>query len=224
LFHTTQAAARHENSYLVNREKSEFIASNGDKRWLQGLDLAPKKLRDLNEMNKILAHRPWQLTANHIQRLTRGGQDNWSMSEVVHAIVILTHFHALSSFVWSSGITPDEQDENGSTSTPSSTAPQTQSNDSEASGVKNEEEQTDFSHSSSGDMTPTRKLSSGSCDEAVHPKGINIQASSGGAVTGPRTGQDSPPLDPHPGSPPNEASVEVSLPCHVSFSFLLNHV
>lgn len=38
------------------------------------------------------------------QRLTKGPH-NWSLSEVVHAIVLLSHFHALSSFVFSCGLT-----------------------------------------------------------------------------------------------------------------------
>lgn len=32
------------------------------------------------------------------------GEDSWSLAEVVHAIVILTHFHSLCSFVFSCGV------------------------------------------------------------------------------------------------------------------------
>lgn len=32
------------------------------------------------------------------------GEDSWSLSELVHAIVLLAHFHSLSSFVFSCGI------------------------------------------------------------------------------------------------------------------------
>lgn len=32
------------------------------------------------------------------------GADSWSLAEVVHAIVLLAHFHSLSSFVFSCGI------------------------------------------------------------------------------------------------------------------------
>lgn len=38
-----------------------------------------------------------------LQRLTKG-TDSWSLAEVVHAIVLLAHFHSLSSFVFSCGI------------------------------------------------------------------------------------------------------------------------
>lgn len=38
-----------------------------------------------------------------LQKLTKG-QDSWSLAEVVHALVLLAHFHSLSSFVFGSGI------------------------------------------------------------------------------------------------------------------------
>ncbi|KXJ79260.1 hypothetical protein RP20_CCG001795 [Aedes albopictus] len=41
-----------------------------------------------------------------ISRLTKG-QNSWSLSEVVHAIVLLAHFHSLSSFVFSCGLTQE---------------------------------------------------------------------------------------------------------------------
>lgn len=39
-----------------------------------------------------------------MQKLTKCGKDSWSLAEVVHAIVILTHFHSLCSFVFSCGV------------------------------------------------------------------------------------------------------------------------
>lgn len=72
--------------------------------WLKGLSHIPQKLRNLYEINKILAHRPWLLNKSHIEKLTKGGSDSWSLAEVVHAIVILTHFHSLSSFVFGCGV------------------------------------------------------------------------------------------------------------------------
>lgn len=66
-------------------------------------DFIPQKLRAIYEINKILAHRPWLLTKEHIERLTKG-VNSWSLAEVVHAIVILAHFHSLSSFVFSCGL------------------------------------------------------------------------------------------------------------------------
>ena len=62
-----QAAGRHQSSYLVNIQTTEFLLQGGDERWLKGLQHIPKKLRDLYEINKILAHRPWLLNKSHVE-------------------------------------------------------------------------------------------------------------------------------------------------------------
>ena len=97
------AAARNKCNYLVNLHEKEFLAEGGDTKWLNGLEFIPQKLRAIYDINKILAHRPWVLTKEHIERLTKG-TNSWSLAEVVHAIVILSHFHSLSSFVFSCGL------------------------------------------------------------------------------------------------------------------------
>ncbi|XP_064629105.1 sestrin-1-like isoform X2 [Lineus longissimus] len=111
------AAARHQCSYLVKLHTTEFLLQGGDPQWLKGLDNIPQKLKDLNEVNKLLAHRPWLINKTHIEKLTRGS-DNWSMSEVMHALVLLAHFHALSSFIYGSGINAEIDHENGHTFDP----------------------------------------------------------------------------------------------------------
>ncbi|XP_075168597.1 sestrin [Haematobia irritans] len=98
------AAARHHCPYLVKMYEKEFINQGGNPEWLNGLDFIPPKLRAIYEINKILAHRPWLLRKEHIESLTRG-KNSWSLSEVVHAMVLLSHFHSLSSFVFSCGLT-----------------------------------------------------------------------------------------------------------------------
>ncbi|RZF37057.1 hypothetical protein LSTR_LSTR012400 [Laodelphax striatellus] len=108
-FIAIMAAGRHQCSYLINLQRQEFILQGGDQAWLKGLAKIPKKLRDLYEINKILAHRPWLLNEKHIEKLTKG-TDSWSLAEVVHAIVLLTHFHSLSSFVFGCGVN-DELDQ-----------------------------------------------------------------------------------------------------------------
>lgn len=97
------AAARNKCNYLVNLHEKQFLDEGGDKKWLDGLNFIPQKLRAIYDINKILAHRPWLLTKEHIERLTKG-PNSWSLAEVVHAIVILSHFHSLSSFVFSCGL------------------------------------------------------------------------------------------------------------------------
>lgn len=100
------AAARHNCSYLVNLHEKKFLQARGDPKWLNGLEFVPAKLRAIYEINKILCHRPWLLNKEHIERLTKGSY-NWSLSEVVHAIVLLAHFHSLASFVFSCGLTQE---------------------------------------------------------------------------------------------------------------------
>ncbi|XP_041354004.1 sestrin-1-like isoform X2 [Gigantopelta aegis] len=113
------AAGRHQCSYLMKLHMQEFLLQGGDPAWLQGLNFIPKKLRDLYEVNKILAHRPWLITKEHIERLTRGN-NNWSIGEVVHALILLAHFHSLSSFVFGCGINHELDHEGGYTYRPPS--------------------------------------------------------------------------------------------------------
>ncbi|KAH1002887.1 hypothetical protein HUJ04_008921 [Dendroctonus ponderosae] len=103
-FIAIMAAGRHQCSYLIALQKQEFLLQGGDQNWLRGLKCIPQKLRNLYDINKILAHRPWLLHTSHIEKLTKCGKDSWSLAEVVHAIVILTHFHSLCSFVFSCGV------------------------------------------------------------------------------------------------------------------------
>lgn len=67
------------------------------------MNCCPQKLRDLNELNKLMAHRPWLIDKTHIEKLTRG-QSKWTLSELMHAVALLAHFHSLSSFVQGAGI------------------------------------------------------------------------------------------------------------------------
>jgi len=102
-FIAIMAAGRHRCGYLIEQQMNEFVLANGDKRWLLGLDHIPTKLLDLYEVNKILAHQPWLITKHHIEKLTTGS-DSWSLGELVQALVIMSHFHSLASFVFGCGI------------------------------------------------------------------------------------------------------------------------
>ncbi|ELK27876.1 Sestrin-3, partial [Myotis davidii] len=105
------AAARHQCSYLINMHVDEFLKTGGIAEWLNGLKYVPQRLKNLNEINKLLAHRPWLITKEHIQKLVKTGENNWSLPELVHAVVLLTHYHALASFVFGSGINPERDPE-----------------------------------------------------------------------------------------------------------------
>ncbi|XP_030637550.1 sestrin-3 [Chanos chanos] len=101
------AAARHQCWYLVRAHMREFYRRAVCLDWLKGLQFSDQKLQKLNEINKILAHRPWLITKEHIQALVKTGESSWSLAELVHAVVLLAHFHALASFVFGSGINPE---------------------------------------------------------------------------------------------------------------------
>lgn len=102
------AAARHQCSYLVAICETEFLLQNGDPEWLKGIDHAPKKLQNLMDVNKILAHRPWRMNVEHLQGLLKGlSLETWSVAELVHAIVIMVHFHCLAGLVYGCGVNPE---------------------------------------------------------------------------------------------------------------------
>ncbi|XP_026174202.1 sestrin-1 isoform X1 [Mastacembelus armatus] len=114
------AAARHQCSYLVNQHVENFLHFGGDPKWLNGLGEAPQKLQQLGELNKILAHRPWLLTKEHIERLLKAEEHSWSLAELIHAVVLLTHYHSLASFTFGCGIMPEIHCEGGHTFRPPS--------------------------------------------------------------------------------------------------------
>ncbi|CAL1534141.1 unnamed protein product [Lymnaea stagnalis] len=100
------AAARHNCTYLVKLHEQDFLCHNGNPEWLKGISHAPRKIQDLYEINKILAHRPWLITKEHMAKLLKSPEP-WSLSELMHAIILLTHFHSLCSFVYGCGITAE---------------------------------------------------------------------------------------------------------------------
>uniref|UniRef100_A0A8D2J2E1 Sestrin 3 n=1 Tax=Varanus komodoensis TaxID=61221 RepID=A0A8D2J2E1_VARKO len=101
------AAARHRCQYLVNLHLLQFLRVGGDPHWLRGLDYIPPKLRKLSEINKILAHRPWLIGKEHIEKLLKISEQSWSLAELVHAVVLLAHYHALASFAFGCGCEPE---------------------------------------------------------------------------------------------------------------------
>lgn len=95
------AACRHECTYLVEEQRAAFLEVGGPPEWLEGLQHAPKKLRDLHTSNLLLAHRPWMFDSQHVQKLLK---NSWSVSELTHAVCIMAQFHALASFIIGTGV------------------------------------------------------------------------------------------------------------------------
>eukprot|EP00123_Amoebidium_parasiticum_P015278 comp22870_c0_seq1/m.36109 comp22870_c0_seq1/g.36109 ORF comp22870_c0_seq1/g.36109 comp22870_c0_seq1/m.36109 type:complete len:441 (-) comp22870_c0_seq1:1051-2373(-) len=106
------AASRFNCSYLVHLQKTQFLGYGGDPKWTEGIQHAPLRIRNLQELNCLLAHRPWAITPNHIKALVRGA-DSWSMSELAQIVVIMATFHSLACFVWGVGVTPELDDPDG---------------------------------------------------------------------------------------------------------------
>ena len=91
------ACTRYKCQYLISLYRVEFLQSGGDLSWLNGFEFAPKKIQNLLHFNAYLAHQPWRINADMIQELVEGS-DSWSISELMHATVILCTFHMLSGF------------------------------------------------------------------------------------------------------------------------------
>lgn len=60
------AASRHKCFYLIKQQEKEYKQRNGNLEWLNSIDNIPQKLKDLYELNKILAHQPWLINHQHI--------------------------------------------------------------------------------------------------------------------------------------------------------------
>ncbi|KAF5402248.1 Sestrin [Paragonimus heterotremus] len=107
------AAAEQRCVYLVLLFARQFLSSGGSPVWLQGIQHCPVKWRQLTGLNRDLACQPWKVTADQIYNLTHGGDalrasgETLSLSELMHAVAILTHVHALACFIFGCGIRPE---------------------------------------------------------------------------------------------------------------------
>lgn len=102
------AASRYRCEYLICLEKFYFLSNGGDRDWLKGTSSTPPKLQALLQLNALLAHQPWLITPEHIAALvSRKGPNSWSVSELVHAFVILSSFHSMCGFVYGMGLAPE---------------------------------------------------------------------------------------------------------------------
>ena len=109
LFISIIAVCRHSCEYLYRRQRSLFLRCGGDRAWLT-MESIPPKLRSLFELNALLAHRPWLVTADDMRSLVKG-DDAWSITELVHAVVIMCQYHALCGFAFGLGVVYDLDDE-----------------------------------------------------------------------------------------------------------------
>lgn len=89
-----------------------FLQAGGECTWLESLSQAPSRWFQLKHLNHNLAHSPWKITADDIYQLTRGDEavgrgEKLSLSELMHAVAIVTHVHALACFVFGAAVRPE---------------------------------------------------------------------------------------------------------------------
>lgn len=103
------AASELRCHYLADTSQYYFLVNSGDPEWIKGLDYVSPKLFRLHELSSLLAHRPWLLTPDHIADLLASDQeDSWSVSELVHAIIVLCKHHSMSSIALGLGCAEEE--------------------------------------------------------------------------------------------------------------------
>ncbi|VUZ57331.1 unnamed protein product [Hymenolepis diminuta] len=106
------AAAEMRCPQLVCLFVRYFLQAGGDPLWTLGLSNGPSRWLQLKELNHNLAHSPWKVTADDIYQLTRGDDganrgDKLSLSELMHAVGIMAHVHALACFIFGAGVRPE---------------------------------------------------------------------------------------------------------------------
>ncbi|KAL3316709.1 Sestrin-2 [Cichlidogyrus casuarinus] len=111
LISNDQAAAELRCTYLVYLFARKFILYGGKNSWLLDPQLAPDKLKRLSSLNWLLAHQPWNITKKDMESLSL------SVSELVFAICLMAHVHALSCFVFATGVRPEIDHPGGSSHT-----------------------------------------------------------------------------------------------------------
>jgi sestrin len=104
------ACARFQCMPMLKLQEIDFLQSGGDSSWLtEGIAAPslPPKLYALMELNALLAHRPWNITAAKMEELLSSEGAAWSVGELVHAISIMVTFHSICGVVWGLGLTPE---------------------------------------------------------------------------------------------------------------------
>jgi len=104
-------ASRHSCEYIVRFQQEMFLFNGGDPQWLEDPSCIPPKLLAMEELNALLAHKPWQITAETLIPFLNPEDTSlrWNIQEFLAAICILTTHHALSSFVFGLGLVPEEE-------------------------------------------------------------------------------------------------------------------
>ncbi|KAI9029944.1 PA26 p53-induced protein-domain-containing protein [Phycomyces nitens] len=104
-------AAEQQCQYLVSILTLDFLQAGGDPLWLNGTSSCPLKLRKLVGLVQKMARQPWRLNSDDFAELMSSSGSSlgqqWSKGELVQAILVISTFLGLSSFVMGCGITPE---------------------------------------------------------------------------------------------------------------------
>lgn len=114
-------ASRHSCHYLIKIYTNHYLENDGDPKLLDGPHALPPKLRSICDLSAIMAHKPWMITADHINKLVRSPApgEGWSLPELVHACLILSRFHTLPGFIFGLGCVDEVDIKNTATDMPS---------------------------------------------------------------------------------------------------------
>jgi len=95
--------------YLTQALQTEFVMAGGNPAWLKDDAQVPEKLKALRKINAVLALQPWKLTLDDLRSVMRRPTPNlsWALGELVIALLILCHFHALAGFCNGCGLQVD---------------------------------------------------------------------------------------------------------------------
>ncbi|KAL0097081.1 PA26 p53-induced protein-domain-containing protein [Phycomyces blakesleeanus] len=104
-------AAEQQCQYLVSILTLDFLQAGGDPLWLNGTSSCPLKLRKLVGLVQKMARQPWRLKSEDLAEwMSPSGSSlgqQWSKGELVQAMLVISTFLGLSSFVMGCGITPE---------------------------------------------------------------------------------------------------------------------
>ena len=98
--------------YLLNILEEHFVLNGGNLAWITGgLKAVDASVLKFAEVNEILAYKPWNLNARHIELLLEKDENgsSWSFQQVLMGASVLSHYHSLACFVLGQGLTEDSQ-------------------------------------------------------------------------------------------------------------------
>ncbi|CDW89406.1 p53 regulated pa26 nuclear protein [Stylonychia lemnae] len=101
--------------YLLKIQEEQFILNGGDIKWLQkGLKAVDPKLVHIAPLNEMLAHKPWAVDSYQLEFLLNIQKPNekWNFVQIVHATLILVHYHSLCGVIFGQGLKEEVRSSN----------------------------------------------------------------------------------------------------------------